>query len=171
MPVYNFELFEEGRKVEMELFNEVDQEKINIEGAPFTIWMFDLAATKLTDDSIPDDGIDLNILYGEALPRSMVFHGPYGPLKGSFLEPTWTQELRAFGISEPEEINIKFNKQQVIELLGRPFLIGDIMKSHRTKHYIIEDTYVSEETPLWDYIHINVIGRKVDTSQLILPTS
>lgn len=169
MPVYEFELFEEGTKIEMDLFNEVDQEKINIEGAPFIIYRFDLAATRLTDDSIPDDGIDLNDLYGEALPEHMVFEGPYGPLKGSFLEPTWTQELRAFGISEPEEINIKFNKNSVIDLLGRPFIIGDIIKSHRGKHYIVEDAYVSEETALWAYIHINVIGRKVDTSQMNLP--
>jgi len=169
MPVYEFELFEEGEKIEMELFNEVDQEKINIEGAPFTIWKFDLEATKETEDSIPDDGIDLNDLYGEALPEYMVFGGPYGPLKGSFLEPTWTQELRAFGISEPEEINIKFNKEQVILLLGRPFMIGDIIKSHRGKHYVVEDAYVSEETALWAYIHINVIGRKVDTTQINLP--
>jgi len=170
MPIYEFELYEEGTKLEMDLFNEVDQEKIKIEGAPFTIWKFDLAATRLTDDSIPEDGIDLNSLYGEALPENMVFVGPYGPVKGSFLEPTWTQELRAFGISEPEEINIKFNKNQIIELLGRPFLIGDIIKSHRGKYYIVEDTYVTEETPLWEYIHINVIGRKVDYSQLNLPT-
>ena len=169
MPIYEFELFEEGEKIEMELFNEVDQEKINIEGAPFIIWKFDLEATKETDDSIPDDGIDLNDLYGEALPENMVFVGPYGPLKGSFLEPTWTQELRAFGITEPEEVNIKFNKNSVIELLGRPFMIGDIIQSHREKHYIVEDAYVSEETPLWAYIHINVIGRKVDTTQINLP--
>jgi len=171
MPVYEFELFEEGEKIEMELFNLVDQEKINIEGAPFVIYRFDLDATRETDDSIPDDGIDLNDLYGEALPEYMVFEGPYGPLKGSFLEPTWTQELRAFGISEPEEINIKFNKNSVIELLERPFIIGDIIQSHRGKHYIVEDAYVSEETALWAYIHINVIGRKVDTSQMNLPVS
>ncbi len=169
MPVYEFELFEYGDKIEMDLFNQVDQEKINIEGAPFTIYKFDLEASRETDDSIPEDGIDLNDLYGEALPEYMVFAGPYGPLKGSFIEPTWTQELRAFGISEPEEINIKFNKNSVIELLGRPFIIGDIIKSHRGKHYIVEDSYVSEETPLWDYIHINVIGRKIDTSQMNLP--
>jgi hypothetical protein len=169
MPIYEFELYEEGAKIEMNLFNEVDQEKIKIEGAPFTIWKFDLEATRLTNDSIPDDGIDLNTLYGEALPENMVFAGPYGPIKGSFLEPTWTQELRAFGISEPEEINIKFNKTQIIDLLGRPFMIGDIIRSHRGKYYIVEDSYVSEETPLWEYIHINVIGRKVDYSQLVLP--
>jgi hypothetical protein len=169
MPIYEFELYEEGTKIEMNLFNEVDQEKIKIEGAPFTIWKFDLEATRLTNDSIPDDGIDLNTLYGEALPENMVFAGPYGPIKGSFLEPTWTQELRAFGISEPEEINIKFNKTQIIDLLGRPFMIGDIIRSHRGKYYIVEDSYVSEETPLWEYIHINVIGRKVDYSQLVLP--
>ena len=164
-----FELFEEGRKIEMDLFNEVDIELHNIQGAPFTVWLFDLAATRLTNDSIPEDGIDLNALYGEALPENMVYGGPYGPIKGSFLEPTWTQELKSFGISEPEEINIKFNKSQVIILFGRPFLIGDIIMSHRRKHYIVGDTYVSEETPLWDYIHINVIARKVDTSQLNLP--
>jgi hypothetical protein len=169
MPVYEFELYEEGDKLELDLFNEVDQEKINIEGAPFTIWKFDLEATRETDDAIPEDGIDLNYLYGEALPENMVFGGPFGPLKGSFLEPTWTQELRAFGISEPEEINIKFNKQQVLELLGRPFIIGDLIKSHRGKHYVVEDAYVSEEIALWEYIHINVIARKVDTSQMSLP--
>jgi hypothetical protein len=170
MPVYPFELFEEtDDKLEMELLDEVDQEKINIEGAPFTIWKFDLEATRETDDSIPEDGIDLNELYGEALPENMVYDGPYGPLKGSYLEPTWTQELRAFGITEPEEINIKFNKTQVIELLGRPFIIGDIIKTFHEKHYIVEDAYVSEETPIWAYIHINVIGRKVDETQMNLP--
>jgi len=171
MPIYEFELFEDGEKIEMELFDQVDQEKINIEGAPFTIWKFDLEASRATDDSFPEDGIDLNDLYGEALPENMVFAGPYGPLKGSFLEPTWTQELRAFGISEPEEINIKFNKSAVITLLGRPFMIGDIIKSHRNKHYIVEDAYVSEETALWEYIHINVIGKKIDTSQMNLPSA
>ena len=164
-----FEFYEEGFKLEMDLFNEVDQEKINIEGAPFTIWKFDLDATRETDDSFPDDGIDLNDLYGEALPENMVYRGPYGPLKGSYLEPTWTQDLMAFGITEPEEINIKFNKKQVIDTLGRAFLIGDIIKTFHRKHYIIADTYVSEETVLWEYIHINVIARKVDPVQLNLP--
>jgi hypothetical protein len=154
---------------EMDLFNEVDQEKIQIEGAPFKIWLFNLEETRLTNDSIPEDGLDLNLLYGEALPENMVYDGPYGPLKGSYLEPIWTQDLMAFGITEPEEINIHFNKQQVVELLGRPFIIGDIIKSFHEKHYIIEDTYVSEETAIWQYIHINVIARKVDASQMNLP--
>ena len=154
---------------EMDLFNEVDQEKIEIEGAPFRIWLFNLEETRKTDDSIPEDGLDLNLLYGEALPGYMVYEGPHGPLKGSYLEPTWTQDLQAYGITEPEEINIKFNKQQVIDLLDRPFLIGDIIMSFRGKHYIIADTYVSEETGIWQYIHINVIARKVDVSQINLP--
>lgn len=169
MPIYDFELYEkEGDRLELSLMNEIDQEKISIEGAPFYIWTFDLAATKLTDDSIPDDGIDLNDLYGEALPKSMVFGGPHGPLKGSFIEPSWTQELQAFGITEPEEINIKFNKEQAITLLGRPFMLGDVIKSHRGKHYIVEDAYVSEEVAIYSYIHINVIARKVDVTQMNL---
>lgn len=164
-----FELYDDLNNFEIDLFNEVDQEKINIEGAPFTIWKFDLAATKETDDSIPDDGLDLNLLYSEALPENFVYEKAPQKLKGSYLEPTWTQDLMAFGITEPEEINIKFNKQQVIDLLGRTFLIGDIIKTFHEKHYIIEDTYVSEETGIWEYIHINVIARKVDVSQVNLP--
>jgi hypothetical protein len=166
----SFELYDDFNNFEIDLFNEVDQEKINIEGAPFTIWKFDLEATKNTDDSIPDDGIDLNDLYGEALPNNFVYEYVNKKLKGSYLEPTWTQDLMAFGITEPEEINIKFNKQQVIDLLGRTFLIGDLIKTFHNKHYIIADTYVSEETAIWEYIHINVIARKVDVSQITLPT-
>ena len=165
----NFELFDDLNNFEIDLFNEVDQEKINIEGAPFTIWKFDLEATKEADDSIPDDGLDLNMLYSEALPETFVYERVANKLKGSYLEPTWTQDLMAFGITEPEEINIKFNKQQVIDLLGRAFLIGDIIKTFHNKHYIIADTYVSEETPIWEYIHINVIARKVDVNQINLP--
>ena len=164
-----FELYREQDKKEMELFDEVDQEKINIEGAPITIWKFDLEATRLTDDSIPSDGLDLNALYGEALPKEMVFIGPLGPIKGSYLEPTWTQELQAFGITEPEEINVRFNKTQIVELLGRPPIIGDIFKTFHEKYYIVEDSYVSEETAIWEYIHINVIARKVDHESLELP--
>jgi hypothetical protein len=171
MPDFPFELYDPSNNFEMDLFNEVDQEKINIQGAGFLIWRFNLSATRETDDSIPEDGIDLNTLYGEALPKSMVFEGPYGPLKGSYLEPTWTQDLMQFGIVEPEEINIKFNKDQVIKIIGRPFIRGDIIKTFHLKHYIVEDTYVSEETPLWAYIHINVIARKVDDSQLTLPAA
>lgn len=165
----SFELFDNFDKLEMDLFNEVDQEKIEIEGAPFTIWKFNLDETRKTDDAIPEDGIDLNTLYGEALPENMVYEGPYGPIKGSYLEPTWTQDLASFGITEPEEINVKFNKKQVIERLGRTFLIGDIIRTFHKKHYIIEDCYVSEETPIWEYIHLNVVARKVDVSQLKLP--
>jgi len=171
MPDFPFELYDDSNTLEMELFDEVDQEKINIEGAGFTVWKFDLDATRLTNDSIPEDGIDLNTLYGEALPENMVYDGPFGPIKGSYLEPTWTQDLQQFGITEPEEINIKFNKTQLISLLGRPFIIGDIIKTFHDKHYIVEDTYVSEETAVWAYIHINVIARKVDTTQLNLPES
>lgn len=163
-----FELYDEFDKREMELFNLVDQEKINIEGAPLTIWKFDLEATRQTDDSIPEDGLDLNDLYGEALPSNMVYQGPLGPLKGSYIEPTWTQDLMAFGITEPEEINIKFNKDQVVQLLGRGFIIGDVLMTFHKKYYIIEDAYVSEETVLWEYIHINVIARKVDETQMNL---
>lgn len=169
MPDFPFELYDVNDKTEMDLFNLVDQEKINIEGAPFYIWKFDLEATKKTDDSIPDDGLDLNQLYGEALPKNMVYAGPFGPLKGSYLEPTWTQDLTQFGIVEPEQINIKFNKDAVVKMLGRPFIRGDIIKTFHMKHYIIEDTYVTEETAIWAYIHINVIGRKVDDSQMTLP--
>jgi hypothetical protein len=163
-----FELYDEYDKVEMDLFNKIDKEKIHIEGAPFTIWLFNLEETKKTNDSIPDDGLDLNELYGEALPENMVYDGPVGPLKGSYLEPTWTQDLMAFGITEPEEINIKFNKEEVVELFGRGFVIGDVLKTFHQKFYIVEDAYVSEETALWEFIHINVIARKVDETQLDL---
>lgn len=169
MAADSFEFYREQDKKEMELFDEVDQEKISIEGAPITIWKFDLAATRLTDDSIPEDGLDLNALYGEALPDKMVFIGPFGPIKASYLEPTWTQELAAFGISEPEEINLRFNKTQIIELLERPPIIGDVFKTFHNKYYIVEDSYISEETAIWEYIHINVIAKKVDHKSLELP--
>jgi hypothetical protein len=169
LPNFPFELYTEDDNFETELFDLVDQERHQIQGAPFTIWKFDLAATRLTDDSIPALGLDLNTLYGEALPENMVYLGPYGPLKGSYQEPTWTQDLQQYGINEAEEINIKFNKAQVIQLLSRPFIRGDIIKSFHLKYYIIEDSYVSEETALWSYIHINVIARKVDYTQLTLP--
>ena len=74
----------------------------------------------------------------------------------------------AFGITEPEEINIKFNKNQLITLLGRPFIRGDVLRTFHLKYYIVEDTYVTEETVLWNYIHLNVIARKVDQTQLNL---
>jgi hypothetical protein len=164
-----FEFYEDYDKLEMELFNLVDQEKIKIQGAPLYLWKFDLEATKLTNDSIPDDGLNLNDLYGEALPAGMVFLGPLGPIKGSYLEPTWTQDLKAFGIVEPEEINIRFNKQEIVDLLGRPPIIGDVLRSFHHKFYIVEDSYVSEETCLWEYIHINIIARKVDFGSLALP--
>lgn len=164
----SFELFDEFDKREMNLFDLVDQEKIGIEGAPITVWKFNLEETRKKDDSIPEDGIDLNTLYGENLPKNMVYEGPYGPIKGSYIEPTWTQDLSRYGIVEPEEINIKFNKTQVLNLLGRSFIIGDILMTFHKKFYIIEDSYVSDETPLWEYIHINVIARKVDVSQLNL---
>lgn len=164
-----FELYDDKYNWEMDLFNEVDQEKINIEGAPMLIWLFDLEETRKQDDSIPDDGIDLNELYGEAPPENMIYNGPYGPIKGSYLEPVWTQDLQAFGITEPEEVNIKFNKKQIVDKLGRGFIIGDIIKTFHKKFYIIEDAYVSDETAIWEYIHINVIGRKVDENSLDLP--
>lgn len=164
-----FELYDEYFKPEMELFNEIDQEKINIEGAPMTVWLFDLDETKKQDDTIPDDGLDMNDLYGESPPENLVYEGPYGPIKGSYLEPTWTQDLTAFGITEPEEINIKFNKDQVVKLFGRGFIIGDILKTFHKKYYIIEDAYVSDETALWEFIHINVIARKVDVTNMSLP--
>lgn len=168
MPNFPFEMFDPENNFEMELFDLVDQEKILIEGAPFYIWRFNLAETRKTDDSIPEDGLDLNSLYGEALPKLMVFDGPFGPLKGSYLEPTWTQDLMSFGIVEPEEINIKFNKSQVVQLLSRPFVRGDVIRTFHNKYYIVEDTYVTEETAIWAYIHINVIGRKVDETQMTL---
>jgi hypothetical protein len=164
-----FELYDDTHNWEMDLFNEVDQEKIEIEGAPMLIWLFNLEETKKQNDSIPDDGLDLNDLYGEAPPENMVYEGPFGPIKGSYLEPIWTQDLVAFGITEPEEINIKFNKDFVTNKLGRSFVIGDIIKTFRRKFYIIEDAYVSDETGIWEYIHINVIARKVDYESLNLP--
>lgn len=164
-----FELYDDKHNWEMDLFNEVDQEKIEIEGAPMTIWLFDLEETKKQNDSIPDDGLDMNDLYGEAPPENLIYNGPYGPIKGSYLEPVWTQDLMAFGITEPEEINVKFNKEQVVGKLGRGFVIGDIIKTFHKKFYIIEDAYVSDETAIWEYIHINIIARKVDEKSLNLP--
>ncbi len=156
-----FELYDPDDESEFTLFNLVDQEKIHIEGAPVLIWKLDLAATKLNNDAIPDDGIDVNDLYGEALPEGLVYLGPFGPIKCSYLEPTWTQDLRSFGIEEPEEIHIKFNKTQIATLLGRAPIIGDVIKQKNSKHYIIADSYLSEETAIWKYIHVNIIGTKV----------
>jgi len=164
-----FELYDDLYNWEMDLFNEVDQEKINIEGAPMLIWLFDLEETKKQNDSIPDDGLDMNDLYGEAPPENLIYTGPHGPIKGSYLEPVWTQDLMAFGITEPEEVNIKFNKKQIVDRLGRGFIIGDIIKTFHKKFYIIEDAYVSDETAIWEYIHINVIARKVDENSMDLP--
>ena len=165
----SFNLFNELDNSEMDLLNLVDQEKIEIEGAPLLVWKFNLEETKRTNDSIPEDGINLNDLYGEALPENMVYEGPFGPIKGSYNEPVWTQDLKAYGITEPEEINIKFNKKKILETLGRHFIIGDIIMTFRKKFYIVADAYVSEETFLWDYLHLTIIARKVDISQINLP--
>ena len=172
MPDFPFNLYDPENNFELELFDLVDQERIEIQGSPLFIWAFDLAATRLSNDEaeigIPEEGLDLNTLYGEALPEHMVYHGPFGPIKGAYITPTWTQDLMAFGIVEPEEINIKFNKNQLITLLGRPFIRGDVLRTFHLKYYIVEDTYVTEETVLWNYIHLNVIARKVDQTQLNL---
>jgi len=78
-------LYDPENNFELELFDLVDQERIEIQGSPLFIWAFDLAATRLSNDEaeigIPEEGLDLNTLYGEALPEHMVYHGPFGPIK------------------------------------------------------------------------------------------
>lgn len=167
-----FELYnEENAKRELEYFDKIDQEKISIEGAPFVIWKLDLETTKsnrASEGLVDDLNIDVSELYGEALPSSMAYIKVNETIKGSYTTPVWTQDLASFGITEPEEINIKFNKSQIVDTIGRPFIIGDIIKSFHEKHYVIVDTYVSEETAIWKYLHITVIAKKTDISQITL---
>lgn len=171
---------------DFDVLNSFDSELIEIASPPIKWYEFDVRKTLEGKFS----GIDE--LYGEAeiineeklqdlykqgfdgefdptLTREGEEFKPYKIVYGYYQEPTWTQELTRLGIDEPEELAITFNYQKLLSDAGKEIMIGDVVQTFRGKVYRVLDAYVADEVVSWNYIHYNIIARKIDPDNIILP--
>jgi len=93
-------------------------------------------------------------------------------LRGFFENPTLVQELVKMGLDMPEQISVYFDTSEMIEKLGRPLQIYDLIQPPHQRHqiYVVMNTYPNPAGErLFKNVQWMIIAVKKELSGLVIP--
>jgi len=135
---------------EFDLFNSLDQEALNIGGAPVYYYEVLIQMQSVDQLYLEDRGKLWN-------PNPICFMSMYDPVPSQ-------NQMTMFGMDSPDEILFEFNYQDVLKKVGHPLRIGSrLYSAHRRENWvIIQDN--AESFQLWGQLRLQVVAKRFQES-------
>lgn len=109
---------------------------------------------------------NIDSLYGEARRRD----GYANPviIYGLYDDPSPTQELMQWGLTNTEDIELWFNYHHLLKTIGDKLQIGDVLQTYDAKLWEVMTSIIQDEN-LWRAQHNMVRAKRMQTEGIFLP--